>query len=251
MKIRIPRLRAHRNGPGVSLAAATIVAALLHPGMTVPALAQVRTHAVEGVFALPAKPKSAADPGVADPAAGSAAAAASSSSTGPARGDPTHVSREGGLERSLWLDSGRIAEFSDDGAPAIRAATPGELDAIRGGTDAAAGGLKSRQQASRPPAAGATAAPGKSLSPVFRDASGRPSALPGGVIVSLRQPLPDDEARAALEAAGLVPIRRIGERMWLVDSPAGIAALELANRLQEDGRFGFAQPNWWQPKATK
>jgi hypothetical protein len=123
------------------------------------------------------------------------------------------------------------------------------VEAARRGSDAAQAGLKSRT--GQPSAAGASASAAQAVSPVFKDAGGRLRALPGGVIVSLRQPLAADEARAVLEAAGLVPLRQIGERMWLVDSPAGIATLELANRLQEEGRFGFAQPNWWQPKVTK
>jgi len=218
---------ARRGTVGALLAA---IAAALHPGVAAPALAQVRAHQDHGAGAagLPAKP---------------AAAAA-------AAGSPTHVSREGGVERRLWIDSGRVAEFGSDGAPAIRAAAIGEVDAIRRGAarpDAASSTAKDQPQA----AGGTRNAGAKPVSPVFRDASGRPRALPGGVIVSFREPLPEDEARAALEAAGLAPLRQIGERMWLVDSPAGMASLELANRLHDEGRFGFAQPNWWQPKATK
>jgi hypothetical protein len=174
---------------------------------------------------------------------------------------PTHVTREGGVERRLWIDTGRVAEFDSDGAPAIRAAAVGEVEAIRrgGSTDAKASAFKDqaqdqahRKQDQAPAGSAMTGgAAGKPVSPVFRDASGRPRALPGGVIVSLKQALAEEDAQAALAAAGLVPLRRIGERMWLVESPPGIESLEMANRLQEEGRFGFAQPNWWQPKATK
>jgi hypothetical protein len=83
------------------------------------------------------------------------------------------------------------------------------------------------------------------------DASGHPRALPGGVIISLREDLPDAQAQAQLQAQGLTPVRRIGARMWLVESPVGIASLELANRLQASGRYDFVQPNWWQPRTTK
>jgi hypothetical protein len=232
-------------GSGAAAAVAALVAAAsLQLAMAAPAIAQGRSHAAEGagVSSLPAKPK-AADPAV----AGTPAAAATRGNGTP--GSHSHISREGGHERRLWIDSGRVVEFGDDGTPAIRAAAPGELDSIGRGGDAAAAGSKSLDPATGSPLH--HAASGNPVSPVFRDASGRPRALPGGVIVSLKQPMADDQARSALEAAGLVPLRRIGERMWLVDSPAGIAALELANRLQEEGRFGFAQPNWWQPKATK
>ena len=68
---------------------------------------------------------------------------------------------------------------------------------------------------------------------------------------ALKQALAEEDAHAALRAAGLVPLRRIGERMWLVESPPGLESLELANRLQDEARFDFVQPNWWQPKTTK
>ena len=166
---------------------------------------------------------------------------------------PTHVTREGGVERRLWIDTGRVAEFGSDGAPSVRAAAVGEVESIRrsGSTDPKVGAFKDQAQNQTQASSGMASAAGKPVSPVFRDASGRPRALPGGVIVSLKQALAEDDARAALEGAGLVPLRRIGERMWLVESPPGIESLEMANRLQEEGRFGFAQPNWWQPKTTK
>jgi hypothetical protein len=204
---------------------------MLHLAATAPALAQARGHQEDGAGVAPAKP-------ALGPGSGSA---------------PTHVTREGGVERRLWIDTGHVAEFGSDGAPAIRAASVGEVEAVRrgGSTDAKASAFKDQTQKQSQAAAGMGSAAGKPVSPVFLDASGRPRALPGGVIVSLKQALAEDDARAALDAAGLVPLRRIGERMWLVESPPGIESLEMANRLQEEGRFGFAQPNWWQPKTTK
>ena len=229
-------LRSPRAGAeALALVAATVLLSV--PG---PALAQARGHAAEGagIAVLPAKPK-AADPAI--------AAGAGS----PVNDSHTHLSREGGIERRLWIDNRHIAEFGDDGAPAIRVAAPDEVEAARRGSDATQAGLKSQAQSARQSPAAAPGAAVKPVSPVFKDTGGRLRALPGGVIVSFKQPLADEEARSTLEAAGLVPLRQIGERMWLVDSPAGIASLELANRLQEEGRFGFAQPNWWQPKVTK
>ena len=228
--MRMPSLVPCTARRGAVTALLATIAAALQPALAAPAPAQARAHQEDGagLAGLPAKP----------PAAAATA------------GSPTHVSREGGLERRLWIDSGRVAEFGGDGPPAIRAAATGEVDAIRRGVarpDAAASTAKDQPQA----AAGTPDAGAKPVSPVFRDASGRPRALPGGVIVSFRQSLSADEAQDALEAAGLTPLRQIGERMWLVDSPAGMASLELANRLHDEGRFGFAQPNWWQPKATK
>jgi hypothetical protein len=176
---------------------------------------------------------------------------------------PSHVAREGGVERRLWLDTGHVAEFGGDGAPRIREAAPDEIDASMRTRrpDAASTAVSASAKspvtgpapvpASPPPDAAARGVATVPLSPVFRDASGQPRALPGGVIVSLEEALPEAQAREHLAAAGLVPLRQIGERMWVVDSPAGIESLELANRLQAEGGFRFAQPNWWTPKATK
>jgi hypothetical protein len=183
--------------------------------------------------------------------------------------NPSHVVNEGGIERPLWLDTTRVVEFPPAGGagqPAIRPAEPGELDESNrtskpggklAGSDArtapasaasSPADLTGQPDTAATPAAAGGAAP---VSPVFVDASGQPRALPGGVIVSLKQGLREAQARAQLQAANLTPVRQIGERMWLVQAPVGIASLELANRLQASGQFEFVQPNWWQPRVTK
>lgn len=155
---------------------------------------------------------------------------------------PSHVAREGGLARQLWIDADRVVEFPTDGGgrPAIRAAQPGELeDATRRG--------RADAKASPKTSAGAT----RAVSPLFKDAAGQPRALPGGVIVGLKEALPADEASTSLAADGLAPVRQINARMWVVESPAGLGSLDLANRLQASGRYDFVQPNWWKPRTTK
>jgi hypothetical protein len=170
--------------------------------------------------------------------------------------NPSHIAHEGDVTRQLWIDTSRVAEFpAEGGRPAIRQAEPGEIaEANRTSKQGPKDGDPSTPGSMPADASGAAAPstnPPAALSPVFLDASGNPRALPGGVIVSLKEPLPEAQARGELEAAGLQPVRRIGERMWMVESPAGIASLELANRLHETGRFEFVQPNWWKPRTTK
>lgn len=183
---------------------------------------------------------------------GAAATAASKPELGQSKNaSPSHVVNEGGVERALWLDTGRVAAFGKAGRdqPEIRAAQPGELvESGRIGTADAKSGLTIEQ--ATPAASGPVTSPAQ-VSPVFLDASGRARALPGGVIVALKQALPDAQALEQLQAAGLTPLRRIGERMWLVESPAGIESLNLANRLHAQGRFDFVQPDWWHPRTTK
>ena len=76
-------------------------------------------------------------------------------------------------------------------------------------------------------------------------------ALPGGVLVTLRAPLPETEARALLERAGAKPSRALAPTLWLVEGPVGLGSLELANALHASGAFAGAQPNWWTPRTLK
>lgn len=88
-------------------------------------------------------------------------------------------------------------------------------------------------------------------SPVLRDETGRLRALPGGVLVVLAAPLDDAGARVLIGRAGAVPVRALGASTWLVEAPAGLASLELANRLHATGLFASAQPNWWVARTLK
>lgn len=90
------------------------------------------------------------------------------------------------------------------------------------------------------------------VSPVLRDPNGEPRALPGGVVVRLRD-VDIADPRKALADAGLEPVRAIDpqQRTWLVASPAGLDSLALANRLHESGRFEAVTPNWWRPRSLK
>jgi hypothetical protein len=96
----------------------------------------------------------------------------------------------------------------------------------------------------------------KTQSPVFKDApgaSGATRALPGGVIVVLPREMPEAQARQWLISEGLTPVRALGAQAdtWLIDAPAGLPALELANRLFESGKVKTATPNWWQSRVRK
>ena len=151
---------------------------------------------------------------------------------------------EGLSDRSLWLDSSRVAEFDAGGAaePTLVNAEEARytLQMLAKSLDGSA------------PEPGGTAAQAADLrSPVFVDASGRARALPGGVIVTLKAGTDPDADGAALAAAGLQPVRHLSGRSWLVASEPGLAALALARRLQDDGQFERVQPNWWVTRQRK
>ena len=163
---------------------------------------------------------------------------------------PSASWHDGKQTRGLWMDPAREAEFP----------SPAGLGPAQ--TGAATAGQGSESAASTPAGAGATlrpndlASPGQALrSPLFFDnpsLNGTPRALPGGVLVELKTPADPDSARQQLQSDGLSPVRAIvANRIWLVASPPGLAALELANRLQQSGHYASAQPNWWQPRIPK
>jgi hypothetical protein len=162
-------------------------------------------------------------------ASATAPAGALPTASKPARAAATkeaaaHAWREAGVRRGLRLESALEADFS-----------------TRLGKDA--GPLR--------PAGAAPKAAAPLVSPVFRDDEGRLRALPGGVLVALRAPLPEAEARALIGRAGATPSRALSPTLWVVEGPVGLGSLELANRLDASGAFAAAQPNWWVARTLK
>ena len=159
-------------------------------------------------------------------AASAACAAGGTGTTGP---DASLYWYDGGVRRPLQVDADHVARF---GADTSRRAADVIVPAALAAKDDSGTGARS---------------------PVLRDASGAPRALPGGVIVTLPPDVASEaDARARLAALGVQPVRSIGAgaRVWLVAAEAGLPSLQLANRLHESGAV-TAQPNWWQPRATK
>lgn len=144
--------------------------------------------------------------------------------------------------RQFQLDEQHVVQFSGPEAasrPELRAASQTERKQLKGlGTGTATKSLNA-------------AADGAQVSPVLRDASGKPWALPGGLIITFGEAVSEAEARAQLTAAGLTPERAINPQVWLAKSPAGLATIDLANTLNEQGLFADVSPNWWTPRALK
>ncbi len=150
-----------------------------------------------------------------------------------------HYWYDGTTRRPLYLDDSQRAEFGDGTATKSAVLKSGGVPAKAAGSG---------------PQAKDTTTGLQRVSPVFRDQpGGAERALPGGIIVTLRQAMPADQARTLLEAQGLQPVRPIGDgsTMWLVAADPGLPSLELANRLHESGVFQSAAPNWWQHRARK
>ncbi len=166
------------------------------------------------------------------------AAGAIESAGGAGAGAKAAMRTDGGGQ-PLWIDPTReaVLDNAEDARSAMR---------IRDRLSTAAGKANTSNGAEP-----ATVDADGSASPVFVDAAGNPRALPGGVIVTFAEALPDSEARARIAGAGGAPARAIGPRSWLVDSAGGIAALQVADALRASGAFASVEQNWWRPPVLK
>ncbi len=146
---------------------------------------------------------------------------------------------DGARQRMLEIDASRVADFREGSGR-----SPGKP-------------LRSRSEREK-----SVEALPEGVSPVLIDpgSPGSVRALPGGVIVVLKQApagasadAREAQARRQLTAAGLQPLRPIDPlmRRWLIESAAGLASLDLANRLHERGEFESVSPNWWKQRALK
>jgi hypothetical protein len=142
-----------------------------------------------------------------------------------AKAVPTHTWNDGTARRGLFLEPGLEVDFGTSAGPEAPIAVR------RAGT--------------------ASTKAAAFVSPVLRDEAGRLRALPGGVIVVLRDATDEAAARALLGRAGVKPSRRLTDTTWLIEGPIGLGSLELANRLNDGGGFASAQPNWWVQRTLK
>lgn len=149
-----------------------------------------------------------------------------------------YVWYDGGKPRELHRDDALVAEFDNKSAPADKPAL--RSNGVR---------IWHRQE----DAATRAVATGKT-SPVFRDSEGGAMrALPGNVIVRLDPTWNAAQVDDWLAANGLTGLRHlpIGGNVLVVASPPGLAALELANRLQLSGKVVSAQPDWWEQRSPR
>jgi hypothetical protein len=140
-----------------------------------------------------------------------------------------HYWYDGAERKPIAIDAARVVRFAADGKTSILPKALSQEKNL---------GLSSNE----------------TESPLFVE-NGRRRALPGGLIVSLKQVRDAQDAREQLVALGLVPVRMIqGDsqgRNWIVASPAGLETLTIANRLHESGGFASVSPNWWTELSKK
>jgi hypothetical protein len=93
-------------------------------------------------------------------------------------------------------------------------------------------------------------------SPVFREGNspaGRLMALPGGVIAQFQPEWTAEQIGEWLANRGYAVRQKLNILgLWyLLESPAGLASLEMANAIHESGEVVSATPNWWMHTVTR
>ena len=175
----------------------------------------------------------------------------------PDEGGETVHWYEDGERRTLYVVPGRVVELGRGSAAAesaVRSARPGaEVAAEHRGAriwSVPEEGLGTRAATDLQRAAGSDAR----FSPLLRTGpeGGAEMALAGGVLVTLREDWSAERARRWLEAEGYTIEReyRFGNR-FLVATPAGPEAAEVARVLHEQAPVISAAPNLWQPLETR
>ena len=186
---------------------------------------------------------------------GGSLAVAGGSKAKPAA-DKTYHWYDGQRKRTIELDPELIAEFTGSRSAAKSVAPMSGLEAA----DEAQGGVRFwrvGEGAGESPVSASTKAArasNRKFSPVFRNRGGRGKrALPGGIIVTFASSMSDEACEAWIAGKGLVIQSKLtkGRQIYVIETPAGMESLELANTLHESGEVESASPNWWSAVETK
>jgi hypothetical protein len=97
---------------------------------------------------------------------------------------------------------------------------------------------------------------GKNRSPLFKIGNDR-KALAGGIFVTLNEVVSEEERIKFFEKENLIVKKKYQlygkPTLWLIDAPAGLESLALANQLKEQHpeMVLSAEPNFWQQLTTR
>lgn len=76
----------------------------------------------------------------------------------------------------------------------------------------------------------------------------------GNMIVYFRLDMTDKEVSAWAAKRGLRPLQKLPlstKNAWEIQTPPGIASLEIAEEVRSDGDVDQATPNWWMEFSKK
>lgn len=138
-----------------------------------------------------------------------------------------------------------VVEFGDNGAPITsRNSSASVYRQQRGAVVYRMSPVDARDAAART---------GAKRSKVYIDRGGNMMALPGNIIVRREGPCDMAANRQWADDNGLVLVRCLSQRrnMFIVESPAGDATLELAERIATMDGVLSVEPDWWQPMEPR
>lgn len=161
---------------------------------------------------------------------------------------PLHY-HDGGRRIALSVEPALVADFGPSRMTALSATGTAAAQRVAGDSSVRILRLPAGQDA-------AAAATGLQRSPVFRQGgtpAGRLMALPGGVLVKFKPQWSREQQNAWLATQGLPAGQpmALGAEWVRVDTAAGWAALQVANRLQATGEVLSSSPNWWTETASR
>jgi hypothetical protein len=153
----------------------------------------------------------------------------------------------------LELVSDHVVDFapSESQNPASQSLKPLSIKKLRGGVQ-----VLKYTKADFSKAMMAKSVANQRTSPLFRQ-GGELIAFSGGVVVTFRAGVTESKVREFCAQQGLVLKRKYTlteeQQIWVVDSPAGLESLNLANELSENqsNLIEVARPSFWQPLDTR
>lgn len=163
-----------------------------------------------------------------------------------------YVWYDGDEPRTVWLDPYLVADFTREPAhaAALKRAFPRAQALTRRHAGMRLWKADERVGASETVRTLSATTATDDYSPVLRDAPSEEAplrALPGNVIVYFEPDWDEARVRAWVHAQGLTIVKRleIGRNVYVLETEAGLAALETANRLYLSGDVVAAFPDWW------
>ena len=170
----------------------------------------------------------------------------------------SYVWYDGSREQTVWLNPQVVAEFNP-GKLGVTAAKGVDANATMQPMKQRQAGVRLWQINNTGGVAVRglmTSNPSGNYSPVFHDSpsnNGRMRALPGNIIVYLDPQWDEAKVGSWLSSHKLEKVKKleIGANVYVIKTPPGLAALEMANMLYRSGEVKAAFPDWWQEVTTR
>lgn len=169
--------------------------------------------------------------------------------------DQTYTYYDVGEAKTVTLIPDYVAEFSNSSNVQARALGESAVQSLNPGaqlTDQGSGNVRiwKVDDSTGNIQARSTSTSGN-VSPVFRHNGGL-RALPGGIIVEFAESQTQAQVENWAASRGYTIKSKLSfGNFYVIDSPAGLETLTLANQLQASGEVVSATPDWWQQRSKR